>query len=165
MYSSFNTGITNNNGVATLNYNCQSNKTLTATYSNASASCSVVSNYVPPTIGWNMPLSSYILTDQNNIILDEYEEYGISVNYFDSYIDNYEDLINYDYSDSFSGLTDFTVDDFPIDLTDYENINSGDWVNPITIYIFNAGVYLLCSYELVDEDTLVATVTNTIFGE
>ena len=34
-----------------MNYNCQSNKTLTATYSNASASCSVVSNYSPSYTG------------------------------------------------------------------------------------------------------------------
>lgn len=44
------TSNTNNNGVATLQYNCQVNKTLTATYSNVSASCSVVSNYVPSVV-------------------------------------------------------------------------------------------------------------------
>lgn len=44
--SSVYTGITNNNGVASLNYNCQANKTLTASFGNVSASCSIISNYV-----------------------------------------------------------------------------------------------------------------------
>lgn len=44
------TGITNNNGVATLQYNCQVNKTLTASFGNVSASCSIISNYVPSVV-------------------------------------------------------------------------------------------------------------------
>lgn len=44
------TGITNNNGVASLNYNCQANKTLTASFGNVSASCSIISNYVPSVV-------------------------------------------------------------------------------------------------------------------
>ena len=49
--SSVYTGLTNNNGVATLQYHCESNKTLTATYSNASATCNVTSNYSPSYTG------------------------------------------------------------------------------------------------------------------
>jgi len=48
--SSVYTGITNNNGVASLNYNCQANKTLTASFGNVSASCSIISNYVPSVV-------------------------------------------------------------------------------------------------------------------
>ena len=51
LYSSFNTGITNSNGVCTLAYHCETDKTLTATYSNASATASIVSNYTPAYTG------------------------------------------------------------------------------------------------------------------
>ena len=46
MYSSFNTGITNNLGVASCNLNYHSNGSVTASYSNISATASIVSNYV-----------------------------------------------------------------------------------------------------------------------
>ena len=47
--SSVYTGITNSSGVCTLAYHCETNKTLTASYSNVTCSCNVVSNYQPPT--------------------------------------------------------------------------------------------------------------------
>ena len=158
------TGNTNNNGVATLSYHCEVNKTITATYSNASATCNVTSNYVPPTpTGWNMPLTSYTLTDPDDIIIGTYGEESFYIFSFDSYIDNYEDFANYDYSDNYSFVDSFNIEGLPADLTDNVETNPGDWVNPIMIYLENADVYLLCSYELVDEDTLVAKVTDTPF--
>ena len=159
------TGITNNLGVASVSLNYHSNGTVTATYSNVSATCNVTSNYVPPTpIGWNMPLTSYTVTDPYDIISETYGEPYFAIYYFDSYIDNYEDLINYNNSDEYYDLGgSFYPEDFPIDITDEGNVNNGYWVNPIMIYLVNVNVYLLCSYELIDEDTLVAKVTDNIF--
>ena len=159
------TGNTNNNGVATLSYHCEVNKTITASYSNASATCNVTSNYVPPTpITWNLPLTSYTLTDPDDII-GMYGEPIFRIIYFDSYIDNYEDFANYDYSDINSLLDIYDSEYLPVDLTDVFEVNNEYWVNPIIIYLENADVYLLCSYELIDEDTLVAKITNNIFEE
>ena len=168
--SSLYTGITNNNGVASLNYNCQTNKTLTASYSNASASCSIISNYVPPvqTITFNIPLSSYTLTDPNGILVEE-------------------DILDGRWWVGFADLTDVILDSDALP-------NWKDYVSEYTLYfesltevpfnldpviIMGASSYydsfIPCfitddwesiSYELefeaVDEDTVIAKVTNNI---
>lgn len=68
-FGSFNTGNTNLNGVATLQYHCEVDKTLTASFGNVSTSCSIISNYVPSvvlsepityTIIWNTPEECWV---------------------------------------------------------------------------------------------------------
>ena len=76
--SSLYTGITNNNGVASLNYNCQANKTLTASFGNVSASCSIISNYVPS--GYTGTLSN-TLTSFN--IINNSSSEVIDISFYD----------------------------------------------------------------------------------
>ena len=66
MYSSFNTGITNNLGVASCNLNYHSNGSVTASYSNISATASIVSNYVPPSVTLTEPIT-YSFIDNTTI--------------------------------------------------------------------------------------------------
>ena len=59
------TGITNNLGVATCTLNYLNNGTVTASYSNVSASASVVSNYQPPSVTLTEPIT-YTLVDNTS---------------------------------------------------------------------------------------------------
>jgi len=58
------TGITNNLGVATCTLNYLNNGTVSASYSNVSASASVVSNYQPPSVTLTEPITYSLVTNQ-----------------------------------------------------------------------------------------------------
>ena len=80
--SSVYTGITNNNGVATCTLNYLNNGTVTASYSNASASASVVSNYQPPSVTLTEPITYSLVTNQEllDVLLCPCEYVGDPVN-------------------------------------------------------------------------------------
>ena len=148
-----------------MNYNCQSNKTLTATYSNASASCSVVSNYVPPvqTITFNLPISNYTLEDPNELwpMLTSFIE-KIYLNFVEPYYDitDSDSLMEWTRDNSIGGyLVEVEDFEFPIDLTEYME-DAGDWTfYPIYIYTVDDQTYA-CEFEVIDEDTVIAKLTD-----
>ena len=77
------TGITNNSGVATCTLNYLNNGTVSASYSNASASANVVSNYQPPSVTLTEPIS-YTVVDNTadgwfELLLIPCEDVGGSV--------------------------------------------------------------------------------------
>ena len=76
------TGITNNLGVATCNLNYLVNGTVTASYSNASASANVVSNYQPPSVTLTEPITYSLVTNQEwlDVVLCPCEYVGDPVN-------------------------------------------------------------------------------------
>jgi len=76
------TGITNNLGVATCTLNYLSNGTVSASYSNASASANVVSNYQPPSVTLTEPITYSLVTNQGwlDVVLCPCEYVGDPVN-------------------------------------------------------------------------------------
>ena len=80
--SSVYTGITNNSGVATCTLNYLNNGTVSASYSNASASANVVSNYQPPSVTLTEPITYSLVTNQEllDVVLCPCEYVGDPVN-------------------------------------------------------------------------------------
>ena len=83
------TGITNNLGVATCNLNYLVNGTVSASYSNVSASASVVSNYNPPSL--SEPITYNVL---NNTSSTWWEVYFIPCMFVGDYVDTIQGLYN-----------------------------------------------------------------------
>ena len=168
--SSVYTGITNNNGVASLNYNCQANKTLTASFGNVSASCSIISNYVPPvqTITFNTPLSSYALTDPNGILV---EEDILDGRWYVGFVDLTDVILD---SDALPNWKDCVEVYNPyVELLTEVPFNLDPMISMAAFYYtdsfipcFITDIWDDTSYELefeaVDEDTVIAKVTNNI---
>ena len=127
--SSLYTGITNNLGVASVSLNYHSNGTVTATYSNVSATCNVTSNYVPS--GYTGTLSN-TLTSFN--IINNSSSEAILISFYDLQDAIYGEFVQSPVTTAslnsadkqeiyYNGIivngADFSDNEFPVDVIDF----------------------------------------------
>ena len=158
--SSVYTGITNNLGVASCNLNYHSNGSVTASYSNITATASIVSNYVPPSVTLTEPITYSFIDNTSDGWFTAYLVYCGDIG---DPVDTIQGLYNPPLTpqEIFEGLLEQTFDCDIINFADGEQQDE-PYMDIIcyAIATYDGETFFTIDYSTTDGTDIIITVTD-----